>query len=285
MLMTFASLILLIQHISIMLQAPNIVAAAGSELMEVVEMRASDEIIESPKPTGSYERDLDSLVTGDAYSLRLGRTGYIQFIDPEIIMNLDEERDLILQMLHKPGQFILSGEVTALVWPAANVGPRLDKHLRRGVQIGNQRTPTQDVEYAINQLTEIAVRAMSPAINDSFTAMTCLDYMAEGLSKFARDGEETSNFYDKDGRLRLIYDPAGFDELLNAAFDMLRHASCDNASVLLHMIETINTISKEAKSPEVHRELLRHVSLIQAESQAGALVEQDRQAVYQHCEN
>ncbi len=57
----------------------------------------------------------------------------------------------------------------------------LGRHLRRSIQIGNQRTPTQDVEYAINQLVEIAVRAMSPAINDPFTAMTCLDYLADGL--------------------------------------------------------------------------------------------------------
>ena len=71
-----------------------------------------------------------------------------------------------------------------------------------------------------------------------------------------------------------------FDELLNAAFDMLRHASCDNASVLLHMLAVIDVISQEAKAPEARQLLLRHVSLIQAESQAGDLIEQDRQAIH-----
>jgi uncharacterized membrane protein len=284
MLLTFASLILLIQHISIMLQAPNIVAAAGSDLRDVVAMHASDEAGDKQNLIAPDGRGIEVPVEGAAYSLKSSRTGYIQFIDPEIILNLAKERDLVLQMLQKPGEFILSGEVAALVWPAAKVDERLANHLRRGVQVGNQRTPTQDVEYAINQLTEIAVRAMSPAINDPFTAMTCLDYLAEGLVKYASYGEADPNFYDEDGRLRLIYDPAGLDELLNAAFDMLRHASCDNASVLMHMLEAIESIGQGVKSPAVLEDLLRHVRLVQAESLAGALIEADKQLIRARCE-
>ena len=82
----------------------------------------------------------------------------------------------------------------------------------------------------------MAVRAMSPAINDPFTAMTCLDYVGEGLALFIRQGEKSSHYYDREGRLRLVLEPVTFDELLSGAFDMLRHASCDNASVLLHML-------------------------------------------------
>ena len=73
--------------------------------------------------------------------------------------------------------------------------------------------------------------------------------------------------------------PGILGELLSAAFDMLRHASCDNASVLLHMLEVIELIGQEAQAPEARRLLLRHVSLIQAESEAGDLIEQDRQAI------
>ena len=74
-------------------------------------------------------------------------------------------------------------------------------------------------------------------------------------------------------------EPVTFTELLDGAFDMLRHASCDNASVLLHMLEVIEKIGQEANSPEARQELSRHVSLIEAESQAGNLIEQDRQMI------
>ena len=96
----------------------------------------------------------------------------------------------------------------------------------------------------------MAVRAMSPAINDPFTAMTCLDHIGDGLAKFIRQGEKDSHYYDRDGRLRLVLEPVTFDELLSAAFDMLRHASCDNASVLLHMLAVIDVIGRETKAPE-----------------------------------
>jgi uncharacterized membrane protein len=283
-LVTFASLIILIQHISIMLQAPNIVAAAGAELMDVIGVENPDDASESQNQIAPGGQVSDALAEAEAYPLRVGEMGYVQYIDPEIILNLAREKDLVIRLLRKPGQFIRLGETAALVWPAAKVDERLAKHLRRGVQIGNQRTPTQDVEYAINQLVEIAVRAMSPAINDPFTAMTCLEFLADGLAKYARYGESSPNFYDKDGRLRLIFEPATLTELLGAAFDMLRHASCDNASVLLAMLDAIDEIGRETESPEARRELLRHVHLVQAESQAGALIEKDRQAICLHCE-
>jgi len=66
---------------------------------------------------------------------------------------------------------------------------------------------------------------------------------------------------------------------LSAAFDMLRHASADNASILLHMLQTINVIGDDTKSPEARQMLLRHVTLIQVESETGSLVEGDRQSI------
>ena len=121
---------------------------------------------------------------------------------------------------------------------------------------------------------------MSPAINDPFTAMTCLDHMGHGLALFAQLDAEQPHIYGLHGRLRLVFQPITLDELFNAAFDKLRHAACNDASVLLHMLKTIEAIGKEAQSPEVRQKLLRHVSLIQAESEAGALIEQDRQLIH-----
>ena len=200
------------------------------------------------------------------------------------MLTLAREKNLVIRLLRKPGHYVWPGAVVALVWPADRVDERLAEQIGRAFQIGNGRTPTQDVEYAVKQLTEMAVRAMSPAINDPFTAMTCLDHIGDGLLKFIQQGERGSHYYDQDGQLRLILEPVTFDELLSAAFDMLRHASCDNASVLLHMLEVIDLIGQETKSPEARQQLLRHVNLIQAESQAGKLIEQDQHTIDQYAQ-
>jgi uncharacterized membrane protein len=280
---TFATLILLVQHISTMLQAPNIAAAAGVELLDVVRAEIPFEIKGEPDhPTGQGGQEI--LLETDGYPVRVRGTGYVQYIDPDTVFTLARENNLIIHLLRRPGSFIWRDTVIALVWPAEVVNENLEEQIRRAFLIGRGRTPTQDVVYAVNQLVEMAVRAMSAAINDPFTAMTCLDYIGEGLALFIRQGEKSSHYYDVEGRLRLILKPATFEELLSTAFDMLRHSSCDNASVLLHMLRVIESIGQETKTIEARQKLLIHVNLIQVESQAGALIEADRQHILKNSE-
>jgi uncharacterized membrane protein len=276
MLATFSSLILLVQHISTMLQAPNIAAAAGAELRNVVRAEIPEEIRSGGQ---NFAKAGEALVEADGYAVQVRRTGYIQYIDPDTLFGLAKEKNLVIRLQHKPGYFVWRDTVVALVWPAGHVDEELDQEIRQAFRLGSSRTPTQDVAYAVNQLVEMAVRAMSPAINDPFTAMTCLDYIGEGLALFIRQGEKDPYFHDQNGQLRLIFEPVSFDELLSSAFDMLRHYSCDNASVLLHMLEVIDDISQETVSPEASQALLDHVNLILAESQAGKLIEQDLQLI------
>jgi uncharacterized membrane protein len=284
MLATFSSLILLVQHISTMLQAPNIAAAAGAELREVVFAEIPDESTNAEVHKSKSEHPLDSLEDKDGYVVHVTKAGSIQSIDPEMLLVIAREHDLIIRLLRKPGSIVWQGGRVALVWPATRVNEELDREIRDAFRIGNGRTPTQDIAYAVNQLVEMAVRAMSPAINDPFTAMTCLDHIGEGLKLFIQQGEKRPFLYDRDGRLRLIVEPITFNELLDGAFNMLRHASCDNASVLLHMLGVIEAIGQETSKDcpnkdQVHKGLIRHIDLIQAESQAGALIEQDRRLI------
>jgi uncharacterized membrane protein len=286
MLATFATLILLVQHTSTTLQAPNIAAAAGAELRAVVRAEVTnDEGGGSGLETRpGFQGGPDALTETEGYPIRAMSAGYIQYIEPDIMLTLASEKDLVMRLSHKPGRYVGPGAVLAMVWPAVRVDEQLAGRIRRAFQIGNGRIPTQDIEYGVNQLTEMAVRAMSPAINDPFTAMTCLDHMGDGLASFLRKGRLDTHFYDQDGKLRLVLERATFADLLGAAFDMLRHASCDNTRVLLHMLEVLDTIGREAKAPEARQLLLCHVQLIQAESQAGELIEQDRQAIKVRCQ-
>jgi len=284
MVATFASLILLVQHVSTMLQAPNIAAAAGAELRGVV-LAEMPETVSSDSGRQASQEAAAALVEADGRPVRVRQTGYIEYVDPAAVLALARGSNLVIRLLRKPGRFVTRGEVVALVWPDARVDERLAEQIRRAFRIGNTRTPTQDLVYGVNQLVEMAVRAMSPAINDPFTAMTCLDYIGEGLALFIRQGLRGAHYYDPEGRLRLVLEPVTFDELLSAAFDMLRHASRDNASVLLHMLEVIDLVGEAAGSPtskdtvQARQSLLRHVSLIRSESLAGELTEQDRQLI------
>ena len=155
--------------------------------------------------------------------------------------------------------------------------------IRSCYRLGNERIPTQDVEYAINQLVEMAVRAMSAAINDPYTAMTCLDHLGAGLALYAeRDGYQPY-LYDSENRLRVIFDPLTFGGLLDGAFNMIRHASRDNADVLLSLLNAIERVAARSSTTEQRAELLRQVHLVQAESQAGSSIAWDQERVSRRC--
>jgi uncharacterized membrane protein len=282
MLGTFASLILLVQHISTMLQAPNIAAAAGAALLSVVSAEALPIIaIDADAADGRGEPPpaLESLLDAEGFAVRMSTTGYIQYIDPAMMLTLAHEENLVVRLLQKPGNFVSPGEVVALVWPASRIDEKVENQLRRAFRIGNVRTPTQDIEYAVNQLTEMAVRAMSPAINDPFTAMTCLDHMGNGLALYVQEREENPEMIAGRLRFRLVYEPVTFAELLSAAFDMLRHVSCDNATVLQRMLHVIDGIGQVTRSQDSRLLLHGHVALILAESKVGNLVEEDRRRI------
>jgi uncharacterized membrane protein len=268
-----------------MLPAPNIAAVTGADLMEVISETKLEEKWGGEDQHQTARSLPDSWMEAETpHQIRGSKVGYIQYIDTDYILPLAEKKGIVIRFKHKPGDFIWRGRVIALVWPADAVDEKLDKEIKKTFHLGNQRTPTQDVVYAVNQLTEMAVRAMSPAINDPFTAMTCLDYIGDGLALYAKRGAVSPYIYDRHGKLRLVFDPVTFDGLLSAAFDMLRHASCDNGSVLLHMLKTIDLISQETKSPDARKDLLRHVDLIQVECQNGSLIEEDRQSIQRSSE-
>jgi uncharacterized membrane protein len=235
MMATFASLIVLVQHITTMLQAPNIAAAAGAELRDVVLSEIPDHAMRNDGRNEETEIPPISQVEQDSYPIRVRQAGSIQYIDPEYLLTLAREHNLVIRLLRKPGDIVWRDVLVASVWPAAQVNEELELQIRSAFRIGNGRTPTQDVAYAVNQLVEMAVRAMSPAINDPFTAMTCLNYIGEGLALFIKHGEKRSMYYDHDNQLRLVLEPITFAELLDGAFTMLRHASCDNTASL-HML-------------------------------------------------
>ena len=137
------------------------------------------------KRQSSGQSALDTLKETEGYPIQVRKVGYIQYVDPETMLTLAREKDIVIRLLRRPGHYVGPDAMVALIWPANRVDERLAEQVGRAFQIGNGRTPTQDVEYAVNQLTEMAVRAMSPAINDPFTAMTCLDHIGDGLLKFS----------------------------------------------------------------------------------------------------
>jgi uncharacterized membrane protein len=274
-----ASLLLLIQHIASALQAPNLVAAASNELGDVIEsfMGDGEEGQSNRQPVDT--ESLFARLEKEGYPIYAAGQGYIQAVDVEVALLVATRHDLLIRLVRSPGHFVQAGELIALADPYQNVHSLAATNIADAYRLGNLRTPGQDLEYAVNQIVEVAVRAMSAAINDPYTAMTCLEHLGARLSAISTRPMPPLTVYDADGRLRLITDDYSFSDLLSAAFNMLRRASRETPDVLLSMLDAMDEIGRAAYSDQYRADLSHHATLVKAESDVSSSIAWDKERV------
>ena len=125
------------------------------------------------------------------------------------------------------------------------------------------------MEFGINSLVEVALRALSPAINDPLTAMACLDRLAAALSFASQRACPSPFIYDGDGTLRVIGDPLTYPRMIDAAFNQIRQYGRGNAEVLIRMLGAIATVASRAQGADERAALFRHAQLIEQDSRSG----------------
>jgi uncharacterized membrane protein len=147
------------------------------------------------------------------------KSGYLKHVDHGALVAAARAANaLIVLKFRTPGQFVLRGEPLAAIVPPVSIG-KLEAAVDRGVHIGRHRTLTQDSEFGIAQVVEIAIRALSPAVNDTFTGVACVDWLADALLTLAERPPLEGNWYDTDSRLRVWMPPVRLERLAKLAFD------------------------------------------------------------------
>jgi uncharacterized membrane protein len=145
--------------------------------------------------------------------------------------------------------------------------------------LGSQRTPSQDVEFSVDQLVEIAARALSPGVNDPFTAITCIDRLGSALCRLAQREIPSAHRFDDDGRLRVVAPPVTFSRIADAAFDQIRRHGRPSAAIAIRLLDTIGVVAGAARRPEDRAALRRHAEMIVRGAREAVPEEEDRQAV------
>jgi uncharacterized membrane protein len=142
----------------------------------------------------------------------------------------------------------------------------------------------QDIEFGITSLVSVALMALSPAINNAFTAMLCLDRLAAALSTLAGRHRPSPLYYDDAGHLRLLAEATTFDRLTDIAFHQIRQYGCRDAEVLRHMLKAIARIAPYAKTDQQRAALARHAGLVEHAARLSLPEAQDQERVHQSYE-
>jgi uncharacterized membrane protein len=169
--------------------------------------------------------------------------------------------DSFIRLEHRPGHFLAEGRPLALVWPR-KAAPEVAQALSRVHVVGPHRTLVQDPVFAIDQLVEIAIRALSTAVNDTFTALTCIDWVAAGLSRVSGRVLDEGVYRDADGRVRLIESDPSYARMVNRAFDKIRQSAAGMPAVLIRLIDSLGSIMVDTTSSDQRVVLRRQADMV-----------------------
>jgi uncharacterized membrane protein len=277
--LSIAILIVFIHHLAMLIQAPQVVRAVADDLDDALE-RLFPESIDQAEKEG--QADIEELrkaadALGDKFhEIKSELNGYIQGIDLERVLNLAERNESTIELLYRPGNFIVDGALLAKVW-GAELEDDFAKQINRSLLVGNRRTPRQDIECAIEELVEIAVRSLSPGINDPFTATHCLDWLSSSLSQLASRKLPSRFTQGENAKLRLISPELNFAKVLDTAFSSIRHHCKGDLFVAKHVLRALAQIARNTSTESQRAEVSRQAKLMVDEISEGLTNEYDRE--------
>ncbi len=260
------------------MQAQNVVSDVADDLDEAVKRLFPDRIGTRPEASDGQddwkpvwrsfeEREYDSVASLS--------DGYLQALDDDNLMRIACEKDLTVRVRTRPGDYVREGENLLDVMPAGRLGENDSGQLQRLFLMGNTRTTQQDVECAVNDLVEIALRALSPGVNDPFTAMACIDRLSGALRRLAIRRPPSGRRVDEDGNLRLVARPRTFASVVDAAFNQLRQHSRGDVAVTVRLLDALTAIVREADRASDRTALREQAEMVVEAAHEEALLQRD----------
>jgi uncharacterized membrane protein len=227
-LVSFSSLVYYSHRIATSIQNPDMIARVVDDIDAAL---FKNHQVDRGQPGGKT-------VEGEVHPVLCLQSGYFQEILFEPLLALAVRHNLYVELRFRPGQFVLKGELLAEVR-----GPMVSGAIRKTMRIGRHRVLRQDIEFGLFQIVEIAIRALSPAVNDTFTGVASVDWLGDALLLILETPVQDGCWYDRNGCLRVRHPELQFTRLSRLAFDQIRQASVDNPAVLIRLLSTIKRLA------------------------------------------
>jgi len=240
-------LLFFIHHISQAISVNHIVDKIAKETESVI-----DELMPSP-------RGLDHLKHAEALrpnpsevAISTNESGYIRFIDTQRVIALAKQYHVTIRVLRRVGHFVPVGVPLMMVSKGTRLSAEGTARLLAAFDFGPTRTLQQDVEFGVLQIVDIALKAISPAVNDPTTAISCVDQLSRILIRFASRQPPEELLCDPPGIPRASVGWMHFGRLLEAAFEQIRMYSKSDVAVSLRLLRALGDIAASTSDPDFH---------------------------------
>jgi uncharacterized membrane protein len=267
-----AVLIYFLHHIAVQIQLPQVIAGIARDLAGAIELQAGDPTVGAD---ARYATLLIAEMDGPGGDVAAPRSGYLQYIEHRTLVRIATEKDAVIHVRYRPGHFLVQGHPYATVWPASTAD-QVARELARAHVTGPYRTLAQDVSFGLDQLVEICIRALSPAVNDTFTALTCIDWIGDSLCKVTGRWQPTRVYRDAAGSVRLIATQTTYQRMVRRAFEKVRQAGRGMPAVMIRQLDALAKIMERAVAPDDRQVLLDQAAMIERLSAASVDEESDR---------
>lgn len=255
-------LIIFIHHIAVSIQADYVISDISGSLFQNIKHLF-------PEDLGVDEEDVEEVDVAElknqfkeCISIKSDKYGYLRYIDNDTLMNHIEDMDALIQLHIRPGGFLVTeAEIGTLF---VNEVPDEEKiaEIRNQLIIGKSRTKQQDAEYSIHQMVEIASRALSPGVNDPFTAIAVVDNLTSTMAYLTKVKFPSKYRYDQQGQLRIIADTVDYEGMLAASFNQIRQYAAGSPSVLIRLMEALVTIYKISSKDHQMKAIIKHAKMV-----------------------
>lgn len=232
-----------------------------------------------PEGAGKTEAALPDLTEPRVGTVSLGRAGYIQVIDHERLVAIACREKALLEVRVRAGHFVLRNGEHVVVHGTRPLDDEAVEAVRRTFVVGAERTPAQDLEFGLRQLVEIALRALSPGINDPYTAVAVIDRLGAALEEIFQRALQPAIWRDKDGTVRVIAQCSDVQGLTDAAFDAIRQAAGELPTVLIRMADVLGQLAPVLRSAPMQEAVLGHLAKLAETAKEARLAPSDREAV------
>lgn len=217
--------------------------------------------------------------------VRSHKEGYVQSIEYGDLVDLASRHGILVRLQFRAGVFMCRDGWLALAYPGDAVTDEVADRIRGCVAIGKGRTPTQDVEFSIRHLVDIALRALSPGINDPNTALAVIDHLRGALAQLMSKRLPTAIYRDGEGVVRAVSEYTGFNGIFDAAFHQIRQAGAGQPAVVIHLLRALARLAEHLHNREQHDGLLRHAHMAARAGLARIEEPRDRADIQRALEN
>jgi uncharacterized membrane protein len=255
-------LIYFIHHIASSIQSSSIIASVAEETIAAVDRLFPEKMGQELDEDEDQDRVLQSLKHRTWHAVPAEMDGYIQNVDNDGLLQLAQDRMGIVRMECGIGEFVVQNTMLASLALEQPPDQETIAALNASYSISSYRTVDQDPAFGVRQIVDIALKALSPGINDTSTAIICVDYLTAILARLAPRKFPALRRYDE-RELRVVAMAPTFENLLLDAFDQIRRNADGNVSVMsriLGALEAIGSLTDNRSRRQALRDQLQRIA-------------------------